>query len=161
MIRYRDKLRSFIHKFENNFSYLCFKYHFQFFQSLIFRGRKLWAFKFFTIVKNSLKRFENIDPFLIFIVSITNIVPEVLLFPIKFAGLISQVGLPISTKKQIIFSTKWIIKLLKDKFTIVTIKNVSDLLIYSLYNVGIAVQKKKQIHAIAKDNRYLIKFFKK
>jgi ribosomal protein S7 len=43
---------------------------------------------------------------IIFFVSIINISPEVLLFPLKLGGLVSEVPMPISLKKQIIFATK-------------------------------------------------------
>ena len=102
----RNSVRSFNLKYDNDFSYLCFKYHFHFFQSLISRGRKLWAFSFFVKVKYNLKKFEKIDPFVVFIGAVTNVAPEVLLFPLRFAGVVHQVGLPISTKKQIVYSTK-------------------------------------------------------
>jgi small subunit ribosomal protein S7 len=107
-----------------------------------------------------LKKNEGIDPLFIFFVAITNIAPEVLLFPLKKAGIINQVPMPISNKKQIIFSTKWIIKLLKDKYSILNLKSVSDLLIDSLHNNGYAIDKKRAAHLLAKNNRYLLKFFK-
>jgi len=101
------------------------------------------------------------DPLFIFFIAITNIAPEVLLFPLKKAGIISQVPMPISNnKKQIIFSVKWIIKLLRDKYSILTLKHTTDLLLDSLKNVGLAVKKKKAIHLLAKNNRYLLKFIK-
>jgi ribosomal protein S7 len=53
-----------------------------------------------------LKKSEFIDPLLIFFVAITNITPEILLFPLKLGGVTSEVAMPISLKKQIIFSTK-------------------------------------------------------
>jgi hypothetical protein len=37
------------------------------------------------------------------------ITPDVLLFPRKLSGVVEQVALPIGIKKQITFSTKWII----------------------------------------------------
>lgn len=42
------------------------------------------------------------------------ITPEVLLFPYKSGGLVNEVAMPITIRKQIIFATKWVIKLLKD-----------------------------------------------
>jgi hypothetical protein len=42
------------------------------------------------------------------------ITPEVLLFPFKSGGLVNEVAMPITIRKQIIFATKWVIKLLKD-----------------------------------------------
>ena len=45
------------------FSYLSYRYTNLFFKSLIFRGRKLWAFEFFQDIKYNLKKKEGVDPF--------------------------------------------------------------------------------------------------
>ena len=57
-------------------------------------------------MKYELKKTESIDPLLISFVAITNITPEVLLFPLKLGGVTSEVAMPITIRKQIIFSTK-------------------------------------------------------
>jgi ribosomal protein S7 len=68
--------------------------------------------------------------------------------------------MPISVKKQIIFATKWVIKLLKDKYRILNINIVISILINSLRNEGLSIEKKKKIHKEAIRNRYLIRFLK-
>lgn len=160
MIKYRNKYRLFNYKYESSFLYIWYKYHSHFFHSLISRGRKIWAFNFFIKVKYELKKNESIDPLLIFFVAITNITPEVLLFPLKLGGVTSEVAMPITIRKQIIFSIKWVIKLLKDKYSILSVINVTNILLDSIRNVGLAVEKKEAIHKIAKNNRFLMKYFK-
>lgn len=160
MLRYRNKYRLFNYKYEKSFLYIWYKYHSHFFHSLISRGRKIWAFNFFIKVKYELKKSESIDPLLIFFVAITNITPEVLLFPLKLGGVTSEVAMPITIRKQIIFSTKWVIKLLKDKYSILKVITVTNILLDSIRNVGLGVEKKEAIHRVAKNNRFLMKYFK-
>ncbi len=156
----RNKKRLFDYKYENRSLYLLYKYHNHFFHSLINRGNKLWAFNFFIKVKFNLKKTEQIDPLVIFFLAITNITPEVLLFPFKSGGLVNQVAMPITNRKQIIFATKWVIKLLKDKYRILSISNISSILLDAIKNNGIGVNKKEKIQAEATRNRFLIKYFK-
>jgi hypothetical protein len=49
---------------------------------------------------------EEIDPFLIFFAAMLKITPDVLLFPFRRGVDIFMVGLPISIRKQITYSTK-------------------------------------------------------
>lgn len=160
MVKLREKRRQFNYKYEYDSLYLLYKYHTHFFHSLINRGNKIWAFNFFIKIKYVLKKSEGIDPLLIFFLAISNITPEVLLFPFKSGGLINEVAMPITIKKQIIFATKWVIKLLKDKYRILSVKNITTLLLDAIRNVGIAVDKKEKIHSEATRNRFLIKYFK-
>jgi len=88
------------------------------------------------------------------------ITPEFVLFPIKLGGTIKLVPLPISEKKQYTFATKFIIKVIRDKFGHITIKLIVDALIYAISGSGYAIEKKLQMHETALSNRHLIKFFK-
>jgi len=108
-----------------SFFYIWHRYHFLFFQSLINCGKKLWAFNFIIKLKKELKKQEQIDPLLSLFLALINITPEVLLFPYKTGGEIYSVGMPITIKKQIIFAIKWVIKLLKDKYRIINLENMS------------------------------------
>jgi len=160
MVKSRDKKRLFNLKYEYNSLYILYKYHSHFFHSLINRGNKLWAFNFFIKVKYILKSSEKTDPLLIFYLAITNITPEVLLFPFKSGGQVNEVAMPITIRKQIIFATKWVIKLIKDKYRIISIEYISTILIDAIRNQGLAVDKKESIHKEATRNRFLIKYFK-
>lgn len=143
------------------YSYLWFRYHRLFFKSLIFRGRKLWAFKFFISLKYELKNRENIDPFWILLVSLMKVTPEILLYPKKLGGKINWVPLPIGERKQYTFAVKWVIKLLKDKNRIITINSLSDCLISAIYDKGPSIEKKISVYKIADNNRHLVRFFKR
>jgi len=90
----------------NFFNYLFFKYHRIFFGSLIFNGKKLWAFNLFLKLKYNLKIKEGVEPNLLFFFSMINISPTVLLFPLKIGGKVEGVPLPISLNKKLIFATK-------------------------------------------------------
>lgn len=160
MLKIRNKNRLFNLKNEHNSLYILYKYHYHFFHSLINRGNKLWAFNFFVQLKFELKSIEKLDPLLVFFLAINNISPQVLLFPYKSGGIVNDVAMPISIRKQIIFATKWVIKLLKDNYRVLSINNVSSLLIDALYNQGVAITKKDTIHLEATRNRFLIKYFK-
>ena len=157
--RYRKK-RLFNYNYQNNFLYIWYKYHFHFFRSLITCGNKLRAFNFFIKLKFNLKQHEKIDPLLIFFLAMSNITPEVLLFPLKMAGIINEVAMPITIRKQIIFATKWVIKLLKDKYRIYKLSTITQLLLSAIRNKGLSIKKKEQVYSEAIRNRYLTKYFK-
>lgn len=91
-------------------SYLWFRYHRLFFCSLIQRGRKLWAFKFFGDVKYKIKSIEKGDPFLIFTAAMVKITPGVLLTPYKLGGMVYGVPIPISERKQYTFAVNELLK---------------------------------------------------
>jgi len=129
----------------NFFTYYFFRYHRIFFGSLIFNGRKLWAFNFFSKLKYDLKIKEHIDPNLIFFFAMIKITPNVLLFPYKLGGKVQGVPLPISWHKKLIFATKWVIKLLRDKYRIIKLVDVSEIILSAIYDKGLAIKKKKNI----------------
>lgn len=80
----------------NFFVYFFFRYHRIFFGSLIFQGRKLWAFNFLNNLKFQLKLKEKLEPNLVFFFSLVKITPNVLLFPFKIGGKVEGVPLAIS-----------------------------------------------------------------
>lgn len=160
MIKIRKNKRLFNYKYENNSLYFLYKYHYQFFYSLINRGKKLWAFTFFMNVKFGLKQSECIDPLFIFFIAISNITPEVLLFPFKSGGIVNEIAMPITIRKQIIFATKWVIKLLKDKYNILRVIDVVTILLDAIRNTGLGIEKKESVYFEAIRNRFLIKYFK-
>jgi len=57
-----NKYHKFINRYEY-YPYLFFRYHYLFFHALIFRGRKLWAFKCLNKVKYELKIRKKCDPY--------------------------------------------------------------------------------------------------
>jgi len=88
------------------------------------------------------------------------ITPDVLLFPFRRGVDIFMVGLPISIRKQITYSTKWVIKLLRDKYRRIELPHTLELLINAIYDTGLAIEKKKKIYLEASQNRYNIKYFR-
>lgn len=144
----------------NFFVYYFFRYHRIFFGSLIFCGNKLWAFNFFNKLKYELKKKEKIEPNLIFFFSLIKITPNILLFPYKIGGKIQGVPLPITWAKKLIFATKWVIKLLRNNFKRIKILDLSNILIFAIYDKGLAIKKKNYYNSISTVNRYLIHYFK-
>lgn len=142
------------------FNFHFYRYHRIFFGSLIFKGNKIKAFNFFNILKTLLKNKFNKDPNLIFLLSLCQITPSILLFPFKIGGKIQGVPLSISWRKKWTFATKWVIKLLHEKSRIIKLNELSELLILSLFNKGLAIKKKQFYNNISNKNRYLIKYFK-
>lgn len=142
------------------YSYIWFRYHRLFFGSMIFRGRKLWAFNFFNKLKHELKRREKVDPFWVFLVGIMKITPDLMLFPLKLGGVVEGVPLYISERKQYTFGVKWVIKLLRDKYRRFSLKTVSDILIEAIYDKGLGIEKKISVYESGSKNRHLIKYFK-
>lgn len=142
------------------YSYFGYRYHHLFSHSLIFRGRKLWAFNFFVRLKYELKKREKVDPYWILFIALSNITPDLILYPLKLGGVLQKVPLPISERKQFTFAVKWVIKLLRDKYKSVTIKNLADTLISAVYGKGLSIEKKISVHEMSTLNRHLLKFFK-
>lgn len=142
------------------FPFMWYQYHHLFFRSLIFRGRKVWAFNLMCNLKYELKIRECIEPFWSFLIALLNIAPDVLLFPKKRGGGLQWIPLPVSPKKQYTFAVKWIIKLMRDKSRIVTSTSLCDVLVQAIYDKGPAIEKKKSVHAIADLNRHLVRFFR-
>jgi len=149
-----------IKTYYNFFFYYLYRYHRIFFGSLIWRGRKLWAFNFFVKIKYNLKLKERLESNILFLFSLLKITPNILLFPYKMGGRIEGVPLPISWKKKLTYSTKWIIKLLKDKHHKVKLNDVVDVMISAIYNGGMSFKHKMLKYNECVANRFLIKYFK-
>jgi len=88
---------------------LWFRYQNVFFGSLIFAGRKLYAFNFLLKIKQGLKLREATDPIKIFLVSMMMVTPNIYLLPLKLGGRSVGVPLPISEKKKISLGVKFIL----------------------------------------------------
>src|ERR1700753_931804 len=95
---------------------LWFNFHYTFFGSLIFRGKKILAFNTFLKIKNGLKIKEQFDPSLVFLIAMMKISPVIILLPIKNSGMVQGVPFPINKRKQVTFAVRWVIKLLRDNF---------------------------------------------
>jgi ribosomal protein S7 len=142
------------------FLFHFYRYHKIFFCSLIFKGNKLWAFTFFNKLKLILKLKFKKDPNFLFLISMCQITPSVLLFPFKIGGKIQGVPLPISWRKKWTFATKWVIKLLRDKLRLINLNDLSLLLSLAIFGKGLALKKKNSYNISGSKNRYLMKYFK-
>jgi len=142
------------------FYFHFFRYHRIFFGSLIFKGNKLNAFNNFNFLKSLLKQKFKKDPNFIFLLSLCQITPNILLFPFKIGGKLQGVPLSISWRKKWTYATKWVIKLLQEKSKIIKLKELNELLILSIFNKGLSIKKKTFFNNISNKNRYLMKFFK-
>jgi ribosomal protein S7 len=127
-----------------------------FFGSLVFRGRKLWAYNFLLNLKFILKKKTNIAPNFIFLLSLLKICPLLMLAPFYVGGKKEGVPIPIRLNKQLTFTTKWIIKLLRDKNKRLKLKDVANVLILSHINKGESYKKKIKSYNMSIYNRYLI-----
>lgn len=154
-----NKYDKYNHRYDYN-QYIWFRYNKLFFGSLIVRGRKLWAFNFFILLKLELKKREQLEPYWVFLVGIMKITPDFLLFPLKLGGVVQGVPLPITERKQYTFGVKWVIKLLKDKLGKFSVSTIADILIEAIYNKGLGIERKLSIYEIGSKNRHLIRFFK-
>lgn len=147
----------------DHFLQLWFNYHFLFFRSLIFRGLKLRAFSFFSKVKQGLKVVEDFDPSFLFLLSMLKITPSLMLKPLRIGGAVYEIPFPITYWKKIIFSCRWVIKLLKDINRVVSVNSIVDALSTSLVDQGLSMEKKFSVYELAALNRHLIrnKIFRK
>jgi ribosomal protein S7 len=155
-----SKEAKYIRRFDY-YPYLWYRYHKLFLGSLIFRGRKLWAFNFFCNLKFEFKKREAVDPFWIFLIGLMKITPEVLLIPRKIGGKIQGVPLPISERKQYTFSVKWVIKLIRDKHKLITLNNIAETIIQAIYDKGDSYEKKRSIYFTSNINRHLIRYYRR
>lgn len=140
--------------------YIFFRYHRLFFGSLIQRGRKLWAFKFFINLKYQLKRNLLIDPNLLFYAAMLKITPYILLTRKKIGSTIYGVPVYIGFNKQLIFAVKWVVKLLRDKYRRLIVNEVSNSLLGALFNKGLSFEQKKSVYKVAEENRHLLRYLK-
>lgn len=141
----------------DHFLQLWFNYHFLFFRCLIFRGLKLRAFNFFSNVKKGLKLSEDFDPSFVFLIALLKITPSILLKPLKVSGGSYGVPFPIDYWKKIVFGCKWVIKLLKDNYRVVTVTSIVDSLVLAIVDEGLSIEKKEEVYKTASLNRHLLK----
>jgi ribosomal protein S7 len=73
---------------------------------MIFCGKKIMAFKFIISLKQFLKLKEGFDPYLIFLVAMLQVTPNLLLRAIRMGSGSKNVPLPISEKKKIAFAIR-------------------------------------------------------
>ena len=145
---------------------LVFLPFFKFVNSIIKRGRKLFALIFFRKIFINIKQYcfkSNTvnNPHLIFLSALNNIQPSVFLRPIVLGGITYMVPNYIIGKKKLLYAILWIFKLLREKKKSLSVFDVSDCLIKSYEKVNcVALNKKLEWHKLAVYNRDLVRFLK-
>jgi len=154
---YKNKNRKYYNKL---LPFLFYRYQRLFFGSLIWRGRKLWAYNTMLNLKFKLKLRENIEFHIIFLLSMLKITPNILLSYLKIGGIKQGVPLAISWKKKITYAVKWIIKSLNDKHNKIKLKDIIEEIVLSIYNKSFSYKIKKRTYIEGFSNRFLLKRFK-
>jgi len=148
-------------RYYNDFlPYLFYKYQRVFFESMIWRGRKLWAYNFMLKLRYELKLRESIEFHIIFILAMLNITPHIILSYLKIGGAKQGVPLAISWKKKITYAVKWVRMALTNKYKKIRIKFLLEEILLSIHNKGLGCKKKKRTYIEGYSNRFLLKRFK-
>jgi hypothetical protein len=99
------------------YPYIWYRGHRLLFQSLIFKGRKLWAFNFLGDLKYELKIRESIDPFWSFLIGLMKIMPLLFYFLSVYLGY-TGCSVTYNWAKTIYFCHKWVVKLTRTNFAL-------------------------------------------
>ena len=129
-----------------------------FLNSLVWRGRKISAEKFFTSVLLQLKLQNEASPFDIFYYSSLNLRPLVFLRPIKVGSVTYRVPAPITNHNRRLYAIKFILQTVRDSRGSITVERISSILL-SIYNASknAAFDKKIALYEEAMDNRSFIR----
>lgn len=141
---------------DNYYWHLWYRYNLIFFSSLIFSGRKLFAFNLFVKVKDGLKRKEQMDTYRAFLTAMMMVTPSVTLLPIKMGGRSIGVPLPIRERKRITMGVKFVIQTLHQRSFNLSADVLVNTLASAIHSQGIAVERKEQIHKVSSLNRHLL-----
>lgn len=140
--------------------FIFYKYQRAFFGSMIWRGRKIWAYNFMQKLKYQLKLKEKIEFHIVFIFAMLNITPHILLSYLKIGGVNQGVPMVIGWKKKITYATKWLKKSLIDKYKRIKLKYLLEEILLSIHDKSLACKKKKRSYIEGFSNRFLLKKFK-
>jgi ribosomal protein S7 len=88
------------------------------------------------------------------------ITPSIDFFKVKLGGAPFSIPMPINERRRILYSVKWVIKLLIDKYKFLNLSIIIDTMVSALYNKGLSIQKKNSVYKIGKQNRHLLRFLK-
>lgn len=146
--------------FNKFLTFLFYKYQRVFFASLIWKGKKLITYNIMLNIKQKIKLIENNEFHIVFLFSLLNITPNILLSYLKIGGNKQGVPLAISWKKKITFAIKWIKKAIIDKFKKIKLNSLINEIINLNYNKGLSIQFKKKAYIEGLSNKFLLKKFK-
>lgn len=129
-----------------------------FINSLIWRGRKLTAERFFFSLLAALKTNSAVAPLEIFYYSMLSLRPLVFLRPVRVGSIFYKVPAPITEHRRRLYAIKFVLQSAEDSRGLITLERVHSLLksIYSA-NKNPAFDKKIAVYRDALDNRSFIK----
>jgi len=157
LIRYRKK---FIYKLEyDSFIYLYFYYHEYFWKSFLKKGLKLRAINFFSLVKYELKLKEKNDPYIIFLIAMLNISPQISPKKVWVAGASRTLAFPILLKRQVFLGVRWLLEYCKENKKL-NFNKLINIIIESLYNKGELWKKKKDLYEVCIENRLFFRYIR-
>lgn len=127
---------------------------------MIKSGLKLRAFNVFLKIKQGLKAKEKTEPSKSFLVSMMMSSPNIYLLPLKLGGRSVGVPVPITEKKKVSLSIRFVMKALKEKSRKLFSDYAVEVLVSSIYGRGPAVERKQLVYKAGSLNRHrCTKFF--
>lgn len=128
-----------------------------FINSLIWRGRKLTAERFFSNLLMSLKGKTVIAPLNVFYYSMLSLRPLVFLRPVRVGSVFYKVPAPITEHRRRLYAIKFVLQSAQDSRGLITLDRVQNLL-HSIYTAtkNAAFDKKITVYREALENRAFI-----
>jgi len=128
-----------------------------FINSLIWRGRKLTAERFFSTLLMSLKNKTSIAPLDVFYYSMLSLRPLVFLRPVRVGSVFYKVPAPITEHRRRLYAIKFVLQSAQDSRGLITLDRVQHLL-HSIYTAtkNAAFDKKIIVYREALENRSFI-----
>jgi len=143
------------------FAHSFFVYRSFFLGKMNFRGRKLAAFNFIIKLNFFLKiREEGYDPSFIFTIAFMNITPLFFIRNIWMGNVSKSLPFPLIEEKKFSFAIMYFFRFIKQKYGIIKIENLVELLISSLYKRGLLYEQKIGLYKKSMENRHLLGFLK-
>ena len=143
------------------FSHSFFVYRLFFLGKMNFRGRKLAAFNFIIKLKFFLKmREEGYDPSFIFTIAFINLTPLFFVRNIWMGNVSKSLPFPLFEEKKFSFAVMYFFRFIKQKYGVIKIEDLVELLISSLYKRGPVYEQKIELYKKSMENRHLLGFLK-
>ncbi len=137
-----------------------FNFHRLLFGTLIFRGRKLAAFNMMIDIRHKVRQSKHPKfkgPVGFLFISFMWMRPLILLVSIRKRGVVSEVPFPITPRKQLSLTMRWLITSVKSGNKSLKTDSIAKMLISSIVGEGAVVNKKSEVHKLSFSNRDLIR----
>ena len=136
-------------------------YDLNFRNSLIIKGRKIYALNLFDNLFLNLKfYYKNRDPRETLVDIYEKIKPCISLAPVKLGAFVYKNPAPINEKREMVCTIKWILKPVRNKKKDLNLKSLLNVLHLSLEGKGPAFEKKMSTYRLANDNSHLMRFLR-